>query len=150
MVDPMDHVVYLDDLLAKKDLEDLISVEAKSFADLDWFGTILSNDVSSFGWLDRKGNFYGCDYYAHDMQAKYVHGKSRQELEKLGWIHIGRSSNKKDAQPMAYFSAVYYNKLMPTKAQLAYLNKRDDIDVSQILEVCKSQIEVQQENTQEL
>ena len=57
-------------------------VEAKSFEDLNWYGTTIYDDKYPYGWLDRNGKFYGCDFKEHSLQAELVHHSDRRKLEK--------------------------------------------------------------------
>ena len=102
-------------------------VEAESFKDLDWNGTEVLDNKYKFGWLDRKGNFYGCEYYCHSDQAELVHHSSRRKLEKLGWIHISGDLHK-DSKLMATFCGDYENGVMPTDAQIKYLSEHQYIE----------------------
>lgn len=114
-----------------KDISDLNIVEAQDFYHLDWEGTDVLNKNSRFGWLDREGNFYGCEFEFHELQAVFLHHKNSRELEKLGWIHI--SAENQYSQPIAEFWGDYENGVMPTYEQLEYLSKKEYIDKSQIL-----------------
>ena len=106
-------------------------VEAKSFGDLDWFGTSVYDDKYPYGWLDRNGNFYGCDYREHSLQAELVHHSSRIQLEKLGWIHIGKLEGY-DKYLAQYFGD-YQNGVLPTDAQLIFLAHHKSIDAGYVL-----------------
>ena len=89
------------------------------------------NNKYKTGWLDRKGIFYGCEYYCHDDQAEFVHHSSRRKLEKQGWIHI--SMNLSEKQLQASFYGDYKNGVMPTDAQMMYLCKHKDIESSFVM-----------------
>lgn len=109
-------------------------VYADSFQELDWSGTDVLNKNSRYGWVDRRGNFYGCSYESHELQAFLVHQSDKNELEKLGWIHISAPS-KKDAYVInAQFWGDYKNGVMPTDAQMQYLLTRNDVQFSQVME----------------
>lgn len=114
-----------------KDISNLKIVEAEDFYHLEWEGTDLLNKESKFGWLDREGNFYGCLFEYHELQAIFLHHKKSSELEKLGWIHI--SAENKYSNPVAEFWGDYENGVMPTVKQLEYLYNRKDVDNRQVV-----------------
>ena len=74
------------------DIRDRETVQANNFKELDWSGTDVLNKNSKYGWVDRNGVFYGCDYTCHELQAYLVHNSSKEELERAGWIHISSPS----------------------------------------------------------
>ena len=98
--------------------------EAKSFEDLNWKNTKVWSDQYKYGWLDRNGVFFGCDYAYHEKQAYLVHKKSPKELEELGYIHISKI-NKNDPYYFASFYGDYKNGIAPTDAQIEYLFKHN-------------------------
>ena len=106
-------------------------VEAENLEALDWNGTIVLDSKYRYGWVDRKGIFYGCDYYCHDMQAQLVHHSTRWQLEKLGWIHI--SKDRLSHQLKAQFFGDYKNGIMPTDAQMMYLCRHRDIESDYVM-----------------
>ena len=103
-------------------------VEAKDFEYLDWTNTDLLNNQSKFGWVDRNGKFYGCNFEHHGLQAKLVHRSSRRELEKLGWIIIGKNFFEETDKLIATFWGKYKEGIMPTDAQMLYLSTRPDVE----------------------
>ena len=112
------------------DIRNCKIVEAEYFDKLDWKGTELLDDKYNTGWLDREGNFYGCDYRCHNMQAEFVHGKEPRELEKLGWIHIARKrDDKNDFELNASFFGDYSQGVVPTVEQLKYLSAHPGIQI---------------------
>ena len=117
----------------KNDITNLKIVEAKSFDELDWYGTDVYSDKYKYGWLDRNGKFYGCSYESHDLQAKFVHHSSRRELEKMGWIHISKDMAEDTGKFVAHFFGDYENGIMPTDAQMFYLSKHKDIDCEYVM-----------------
>lgn len=119
-----------------KDITNLEIVEADDFYHLNWEGTDLLNKNSQYGWLDREGNFYGCAFEFHELQAVFLHKKKGGELEKLGWIHI--SALNKFEQPVAEFWGDYENGVMPTEKQMEYLYKRNDVDYKQVLDALEN------------
>lgn len=66
-------------------------VEAESLYDLDWSNTELLSDKFDTGWVSPAGDFYGCGYSSHELQAKYVHKKTERQLEQLGFIKITKT-----------------------------------------------------------
>ena len=113
-------------------------VEADGFECLDWSNTEILNKNSRYGWLDRNGKFYGCDYRHHDMQANYIHKKSRRELERFGWILIGKNFYEETGKLIAMFYGDYKEGVMPTDAQLEYLSRRSDVDSSFVIYAYKN------------
>ncbi len=107
-----------------KDITNCEIVEAKSFQDLNWKNTKVWDDKYSYGWLDRKGVFYGCDYEYHEKQAYLVHKTDSNQLEKLGWIHISKIS-KNDTYYFASFHGDYKEGVLPTEQQMEYLIKHN-------------------------
>ena len=69
-------------------LSKLEIVEADDFDKLNWAETELYSDKYATGWLDKKGNFYGCTSKNHKEQAVMVHGTTEEELEKQLFIKI--------------------------------------------------------------
>ena len=63
-------------------------VDAESIYDLDWNDTELLSDKFKTGWVSPEGEFYGCGYKSHELQAKYIHKKTERQLEELGFIKI--------------------------------------------------------------
>ena len=63
-------------------------IEANSWHDLNWKETIAYSSIYLTGWLSTNGEFYGCDYQFHDIQALYIHHKSSRKLEEAGFIKI--------------------------------------------------------------
>ena len=108
------------------DLREFEIVEASSFDELDWTNTEVYNFDSKFGWLDREGNFYGCDFACHSDQAMFIHKKSSFELERLGWIHISALSPTSTSL-FADFFGNYQEGVIPTDKQLEYLISHPEI-----------------------
>ena len=69
--------------------ENDIICEVESWDDLDY--SFLLKDESPYGWIDRNGRYYGCDYEDHDDIAEYVLKKTSRQLETEGWIKVYRS-----------------------------------------------------------
>ena len=109
------------------DLREFEIVEANDFNELDWSNTELLNPNSKFGWLDRDGNFYACDFACHEFQAMYIHKSDSVKLEDMGWIHISARAPDMLGTLFAHFYGDYKNGVIPTDAQLAYIVKRPDI-----------------------
>lgn len=100
-------------------------VEADDWINLDWKGTEIFDEKYNTGWLSPDGNFYGCSYEAHAMQARLLHGTHEGELEKNGWIKIRRDLTK----PSQITALLPYNSktgvIKPTPRQIEYLKNSD-------------------------
>lgn len=82
-----------------------IIVECDDWSDLDW-SCLLSND-SSYGWIDRDGTFYRCDYRKHqDLAELYFHSTER-DLERQGYIKIYRGHDTPISMYFEYSSAKF-------------------------------------------
>lgn len=81
------------------------------------------------GWLDRGGNYYGCNYSDHDILAQKVLKKSEIELENLGWVKIGGYTEEKEV-----YWDVRRHRL--TEQQIKYLVD-NYWDCKQIRMICK-------------
>lgn len=66
--------------------DDDIICEANDWDELDY--SYLLKPESKYGWIDRNGRFYGCNYEEHDDIAELVLHKSSRQLETEGWIKI--------------------------------------------------------------
>ena len=108
-------------------------VEANDFDNLDWYGTTVYDNNYKYGWIDREGNFYGCDYREHGLQAELVHHSTRIKLERAGWIHISKDMMSDTGKTMANFCGDYENGIMPTDAQVLYLSKHSEIENWQVM-----------------
>ena len=96
----------------------MLIVEAKDWKDLDWKGTDLFNDKYKTGWLNLKGDFFGCDYRHHDLQAELVHGKSEKELEEIGFIKLTYNYSSKP-ELVALLGSKNGRSIPPTPLQMA-------------------------------
>lgn len=72
---------------------DDIIAEADSWDDLDY--SYLLKPDSSYGWIDRDGKFFGCDYSGHRDIAERILHSSERALEMQGWIKIYRDFDGK-------------------------------------------------------
>lgn len=72
--------------------EDDIICEVDSWDDLDW--SFLVKNESPYGWIDRNGKYYGCEYEDHDNIAELVLHKTSRQLETEGWIKVYMSFNR--------------------------------------------------------
>lgn len=68
--------------------EDDIIVEADNWDQLDW--SCLLKPDSPYGWIDRRGVWYGCDYQSHAEVAELVLHSSERALEVQGWVKVFR------------------------------------------------------------
>ncbi len=114
------------------DITDFEIVEAVSRRKLNWYGTDVYDDTLKAGWLDRNGKFYGCKWAYHYLQAHYVHKKSDETLESLGWIHISKADENDTGKYVAEFLGDYKEGIMPTDSQMAYLQTRNDVDFDKV------------------
>lgn len=71
----------------------LEEVEYSNYADFEnthrkeIFGYLIKPE-SKFGWLNPKGEFFGCDFTKHLEVAEDYFGFDEETLEKQGWIKI--------------------------------------------------------------
>ncbi len=65
-----------------------IICEEDSWNDLDY--SYLIKNESPYGWIDRNGKYYGCEYADHDNIAEFVFNKTSWQLECEGWIKVYR------------------------------------------------------------
>ena len=77
-----------DEILAVADFPDEDSFVEYHRKDI--YSYLIKED-SDLGWLSPEGDFYGCDWAAHEEVANLYFNKSDLELEKEGWIKIFRS-----------------------------------------------------------
>lgn len=90
---------------------------AEGMSNLDWSGTcVYDNEKYKTGWLDRQGNFYGCDYQHHSAQAEYVHKSSERQLELAGWVKLTYMFGNR-GEP----TILYDPDFKPNKKQLDYI-----------------------------
>lgn len=106
-------------------------VEAKDWKDLDWKGTDIYNDKYKTGWLNLKGNFFGCDYRHHDLQAELVHGKSEKELEESGYIKLTYNYSLKP-ELVALLGSKDGRIIPPTNLQMAYLKDSEIVNMDEV------------------
>ena len=116
-------------------LSDYQIVEADDYDCLDWTKTTVLMEDSKYGWLDREGKFYGCSYEQHEYQARFIHKKTRRELEELGWIAVGRNLYE-TGKPVAMFYGAYEQGVIPTDAQVEYLSDKNGIDSTMVMNAC--------------
>ena len=91
-------------------------VEADSWTDLDYHGTLIYHDDYKTGWVSPEGKFYGCDYAYHSTQAKLVHKCSERELEEKGFIKITRAYMVDGGFDVLFFCA-------PTQKQIKWFKE---------------------------
>ena len=63
--------------------------EVENYEDLTFRKYYVNNKYKT-GWLDRNGNFFGCDFMEHSTVAYYCFHKEEYELEDMGWVKISR------------------------------------------------------------
>lgn len=105
------------------DISGLETATAENKSGLNWYGTEAYDIKYKTGWLSPNGKFFGCDYRNHASQAKYVHGKSENELENEGWVKISYTIyyNKNRTRDLeAIFGAKDYS-VYPSREQLEYI-----------------------------
>lgn len=94
--------------------ENDIIAEVNDWDDLDY--SYLLKPDSEYGYIDREGNFYGCDYHEHSDIAELYLKTTERELEEKGWIKIYRSHNHK---------TTYYYEHNLTEAQIKTLEEKN-------------------------
>ena len=98
--------------------------EAESFADLNWYKTMVYNNKFITGWVSPQGVFYGCDYRCHSLLARFILHKDDITLEKEGYMKIGKQ--------LVYGRTKFYidfnSHIIPTQQQINYIyeNFKDD------------------------
>jgi len=67
-------------------------VEQDEIFSSDWetvlYNYYKNNQKSEYGWLNREGQFFGCDKYDHAQCIYNISGMYEQDAEKVGWIKI--------------------------------------------------------------
>lgn len=129
------------------DIRNLKTATAEYWEFLDWKGTSIYNNDYPTGWLSPKGEFFGCEYTQHLQQARYVHNKTENDMEKEGWIKITYPSNKKYLQ--AIFMGNIMKNVMPTLAQIDWLRLNSTCDYEEVLEYRKSALVMMQEQNKD-
>lgn len=89
--------------------EKSVIVEADDWKDLDW--SCLIKPDSIYGWIDVKGNFYGCDYMEHSLLAEYYFKSNERALEDIGFVKIYRDFDGE----RAYYVSRYLNEKQEKK-----------------------------------
>lgn len=84
---------------------------------LDWTDTKLVDNSYRTGWLSPDGNFFGCAYYLHSLQAKFILKKTELELENEGWCRI--SNDYLTDKPTILFDFKNFTR-KPTMDQIEY------------------------------
>lgn len=88
--------------------------EVENYEDLPFRDYYINNDFKT-GWLDRNGNFFGCDYMEHEFVAWYVFHKEEHELEEMGWVKIYKNIFE------GGYDYLHYSRLPLTDSQKKYL-----------------------------
>ena len=107
------------------DITGLEIVEAQNWRDLDWKGTPTYGSEYKTGWLSPDGKFYGCDYRYHDYNARFIHGKTEDQLEQQGWVKIACRINLKTKQKEG-LQAIFACRdgfTYPTNEQIKYVRE---------------------------
>ena len=70
----------------------------------------LKNQDADYGWIDKKGNFYGCEYEEHAYCIRAISNMDEYEAERNGWIKIYRDPTMKKINPKFSnaFDTCYY------------------------------------------
>ena len=130
--------------MSNLDLTNEKITDSNSWQTLNWQETDVYNNNIKTGWLDIKGNFFGCKTEYHNLQAYLVHNKTEKQLEKEGFIKITKLRFNNNST-VALFPCRYYNKsLSPTVAQIEYLEKQSGINCDEVFryfEKCDDGIE---------
>ena len=100
-------------------------VECKDWCDLDWNGTYIYDNTYRTGWLAPDGTFYGCNYEAHSLQARFVHKSYESQLEQSGWIKIARDLEKYSEVRALLSRNEKSEIIVPTPRQMEFLQKSD-------------------------
>lgn len=76
-----------------KDREEILeTVEASSWADLDYYKTSLGRRTGvDNGWLSPTGEWFACNYEEHEGLAELIIGMYSDELDRTGWVKVQSS-----------------------------------------------------------
>lgn len=113
--------------MTEVDITNMEKAYANSLSDLNWNGTkLLDNSVYKTGWLAPDGTFYGCDYSCHSAQAKLVHKKDEETLEREGYIKITLEAWYNRNQERNYTAIFHCTDLTkyPTNEQIAFIKNK--------------------------
>ena len=91
----------------------LEEVEAKDWADLNWF-PVYNRPGASTGWLSPEGVWHPCRHKEHIAYADRVLREDIDELEAKGWVHVYGAPGTQD--PWLCLT-------WPTKEQLDWLRE---------------------------
>lgn len=53
----------------------------------------LNKSDSLYGWIDKDGTFFGCDYFEHNDCAQACFGMYEGEAERAGYVKIYQDNN---------------------------------------------------------
>jgi len=76
------HTITKDDEIIESDWE---TVERKYY---------LSKSDSPYGWIDKDGIFYGCDYFEHNDCALTCFGLYEGSAERAGYVKVYKENNE--------------------------------------------------------
>lgn len=102
--------------------DDDIIVEADDITNLDW--SCLLKPDSIFGFIDRNGKHYSCDYGEHRLFAQLYLKSNERCLEIQGWVKIYRNYNR---QIEYYYENNLTNAQILTLENLGILREEDRI-----------------------
>lgn len=54
----------------------------------------LNKTDSPYGWIDKEGNFYGCDYFEHNDCAITCFGLYEGSAERAGYVKVYKENNE--------------------------------------------------------
>ena len=131
------------------DVTGLEVVHAQNWRDLDWRGTAAYDSKYKTGWLSLDGKFYGCDYRYHDYNARFIHGKTEDQLENEGWVKIACRLNLQTRQ-IEGLQAIFGCRdgyTYPSSEQLKYIREhytgKDKEEM--LLYLCEKRMEIREE-----
>lgn len=104
-------------------IDGLETCHADDFSTLDWNNTCIYSDSYETGWLSPNGEFYGCDFEHHNIQAKYIHNCYECDMERNGFIKL-TYTDKRAKRLCAIYNKID-GKYLITPKQYRYLSYLD-------------------------
>lgn len=104
--------------------EDDIVCEVDGWGDLD-YSFLVKND-SPYGWIDRNGKYYGCEYEDHEDIAEFVLHKTSRQLEAEGWIKVYRGYGR---ERETYIDEKWWHLVTPEQLQTLVEKQLEDTHV---------------------